>query len=1305
MHITSRCGKLLGAVLFLWIVYSPLHSAYSASPASDSAALVPDQAMEEKILQHIQYGTPIQAEDAEKSAVAEKASDNSSAKADVSDYPPEYGTGEIHIKLRPGWKLDRADHVTRITKEGQIQYPEELLYLDYEFPDSSIEPLWGPAEPLLELKTRGEKLSGQSLPDLSLWYSIKPDPTLPPVKMIGKEEVDSFRLPRFMEEATRRTVDILRTMPGVESVRVAAPMVRSNWPSMFASANPDWTPFQLHTAPDVYYLDGDVDYGTHALAVSDLVGGNYDLGFPYPYQGLACSQSECSVGGLNVWPAWDAPSPFKGEGVAIGYIEEDWCLSPLNDGDFDNDYEVKCPTHPDLQAFHDSTHIKYLTSERTPHLFSYWHGTSVLGIMAADHNSTGSMGIAPNADYYIGYAWNTQEWIAIAQRIIGNGQGNGALFTEPPFVCFNSDAYRLAACPVEVHPEYFQFVRTLTANNFVVVTVPGNGYWDLGIGVGAGVNLDKPIDIDGDFEGNQFDYDNDNVIDGINEIDNYEGFDYPDGFLDYEANGTGSNGYQSLDRASPAYIDSGSILVAAGTAQDWANPHFSVDTLYFPRRSRETWSSYGSRVDVQARGSADVSPISAVIPDGDPDPDERDEPITPPTHMYNYFSGTSACLPQITSLAALAQQMYKTLPLKTGGQTGDFLTSIRMRNALVENGNPQAPLDVDPNWVHFPNELNGPLYNHNLSSNSFFKSGLVPSYLESPAEPFARIGPRPDLGRIMYAFGLADENGSPISVSNRIPRYKLAFENHQYTTAPRLFCVHTSVLFPDRCTYIVNYVPVFIPNEPFANNYVWPITFNTAGWAANLVRSPRIAGGFALNLGGTPSTDRSLGRYLQVQDSQGFDSSYFHPTGSNGVNFTVSSWAKVAQTTGAAQYIFYKQSPSGTTPNIVEYGMYIDSGMHFCFAITLANATTPSETCSSSTLALNQVYHLAAIVTQATSNQITVMPYIDGNKARLTARTFAGSALREVGAPPEIGLGFAGIIDEIVYERTALPVEYLYGYLEKCPTLQERVRKGANPPGLLASWQFDVKNAATIDDPVSDYDGTLTNPNGTFYQKWGAGVPIGDFSSVNNTTSQITVANPKNSSLPPGALANLGSQFSIEAFFKVPSSQTSNIYRLLARKLNDTNLSYELYLSEARQGANHAYTFTFSAVNSSGSIIQANSRFIFNTEIPFPVFNSSWAHLILVYDGVSRQISMYLNSKPLSVTISQNPATWGTPIDTVLAPLTISGSSSASDLKWPSEMAFVRFYSSVLNQDNVKFLYSNRSSLWQNSYYRTVVTP
>lgn len=1292
MQSIFRCDNALGLVLFFWLVCSPFQSAYPASPTSESAAMAPDQAMEKKILQHIQYGTPIVTEDTATAVVAEKASDKSPAKADVSDYPPEYGTGEIHVKLRAGWKLDRSDHVTRITKEGQLQYPEELLYLDYEFPESSIEPLWGPAEPLLELKARGERLSGQSLPDLSLWYSIKPDPTLPPVKMIGTEEIDSYRLPRFMEEATRRTIDILRTMPGVESVRVAAPMVRSSWPSMYANVNPDWTPFQLQTAPDVYYLDGDVDYGNHTLAVTDLMGGDYDLGV-YPYQGLLCPQgsNQCSVGGLNVWPAWDAPSPFKGEGVAIGYIEEDWCLSPLNDGDFDNDYEVKCPTHPDLQAFHDSNHIKYLTSERTMHLFGYGHGTSVLGIMAADHNNAGSMGIAPNADYYIGYAWYTPEWIAIAQRIIGDGQSDGALFTEPPFGCFNGDSDRLAACPVEVHPEYLQFIRILTANNFVVVTIPGNGYGGLGLGNAAGVNLDKPVDIDGDVDGNDFDYDDDNYIDGVDGIDNYESFDYPDGFLDNEAYETGNNGYQSLDRAAATYIDSGSILVAAGTAQDWKN-QFYPDTLNFSRRSRDTWSSYGSRVDVQARGSADISPIAVVIPDGDPDPDEEDEPITPPTNMYNYFSGTSACLPQITSLSALAQQMYKTLPLKTGGQAGDFLTSIRMRNVLVENGNPQAPLDVDPNWVHFPNELNGPFYNHSLSSDSFFKSGRVPLFLESPAEPFARIGPRPDLGKVMYAFGLADEAGN--STSYPIPRYKLSFENHQYAITQGQFYF----FFPYSHMESRD-LPVFIPNEPFSKNYIIPKIYNTTGtggWKISLSRSPRVAGGFALKFDGTPSTNRAMGRYLQVQDTTGIDSSYFHANGSGTYDqaaFTLSAWINIAQQLSNNQYIFYKQTLISASPQIVEYGMYIDANMHLCFDHTMDGTTTKLTTCTTSTLTTNRVYHVAIVVSQS-SGQTTVMPYINGAKARTSPALFAGTKLRYVDPLPETGLGFSGSIDEILFEKETFPTicgPYYYCY--RNPTLEKRFSEGANPSGLLASWQFDVKNSTTISEPVSGYNGTLTD-NGNFYSKWGAGMPIGNFYPINGITSSISVSEPTNSSLPG---ASTEQTFSIEAFFKAPDSITST-ERVLVSRSSSSALSWKVSWKNDQ--------IQLVVQNSNGMSITALSQNLTDSSWggTIPAMTRSWIHLVITYDGVNSLASIYANGKNVSgSTTGQAP--WGRPI-TLGSPVKIgSANGRNNEYDWNTSISFVRVYNTVLSSDNIRFLYDNRSSLWKNSYFKAVYTP
>ena len=1323
MQSIFRSGKALGLVLFFWLVCSPFQPAYPASPTSESAAMAPDQAMEEKILQHIQYGTPIVTEDAATAAVAEKAADNSAAKADVSDYPPEYGTGEIHIKLRQGWKLDRADHVTRITKEGQIQYPEELLYLDYEFPESSIEPLWGPAEPLLELKARGERLSGQSLPDLSLWYSIKPDPTLSSVKMIGTEEVADYRLPSFIAEATRRAVEILRTMPGIESVRVAAPMVRSSWPSFSAgdSPKPNWVPFELQAAPDIYNTDG--DYGEYNLAIDDLTsgfrkqadpsGGDYDY---YYYPPLPCPAGQCQTGGLNIWPAWQAQ--FKGENVAIGYVEEDWCLDNVADGDIE---ETACSTHEDLQSFY-SNHLRYLTSSRVPNGgFGYWHGTAVLGIMAADHNGSGTSGIAPNADYYIGQARNTSEWITLVQRIIEDNKAEGAMFMVIPLGCFNSGG--MAACPAEVHPEIMQFVRTLTANNFVVVTIPGNGYTLPNMKNHlVGVNLDDPVFVlDGDLEIGEYDYDEDNA---------FTDFEYPDGDIDWSAYETTNNTYQTLNRAASSYVDSGSILVSAGTSQDWTNPQYYVgdgdygDGLFFSRRSRETFASYGSRVDVQARGSADATTAT-------PFPQQ-------PVHLYGFFSATSACWPQVTASAALVQQMYKTLPLKANGQTGDFLTSIRMRNVLVENGNPQIPMDTDPNWVRFPQELDNRYYNHSFRTNSYLGSGLVPSFLETPAEPFARIGPRPDLGRVMYAFGLADESGN--ATSSRIPRYRLPFENHQYTTGLGLFYICTPRLFGGTtCSYQSRSLPLFIPNEPFAKNYLMPKMFNTSSWNASLVRSPRIAGGFALKLEGASQTtnDHADGKYLQVKEVTGLDSSYFHPSGSGSsdrTNFTLSAWISMASTTGSSQYIFYKHA--GTDPDVVEYGILIDSTGHLCADITVEGATSLSRTCSTSVLQTKRVYQVVAAVTPFGSSSTAVHLFIDGAKALTFAAIYTGIRLQQVSALPEIGLGFRGIIDEILYEKSTPVIAYSMwngnAIYTLPPIFNSRYASGANPSGLIASWGFDKKDAMIIDDPVSGYRGSLYAPDGDLdvdpieadmpiYNHWGANVPIADFAASSNG---LTVADPDNSNYPPGSLASLGSQFSVEAFFKVPDEASTvdgdadsdsdtnfaNEYRLLARKTAGGEVSYEIVCKEQKANLSHKYTFTVSVFNQNGQQISATSNEIEvnptgDVGVDFPVLDKSWAHLLITYDGsATKQIKMYLNSKPLNAPMNQNPSVWGAP-KSVASPLIIGKSLFSSDLKWPSEMAFVRFYSSVLNLDNAKFLYSNRSSLWQNSYYRTVVTP
>lgn len=123
------------------------------------------------------------------------------------------------------------------------------------------------------------------------------------------------------------------------------------------------------------------------------------------------------------------------------------------------------------------------------------------------------------------------------------------------------------------------------------------------------------------------------------------------------------NGNQNLD--DPIYADyllrghSGAIIVGAGSSNTSHN--------------RLSFSSYGSRVDVQGWGQNVFSPGygDAFTIGGDFD------------QQYTYFSGTSSATPIVTACAVNLQSHYHTL-------TGGYLHGNQIRDILFNTGIPQG---------------------------------------------------------------------------------------------------------------------------------------------------------------------------------------------------------------------------------------------------------------------------------------------------------------------------------------------------------------------------------------------------------------------------------------------------------------------------------------------------------------------------------------------------------------------------------------------------------------------------------------
>lgn len=152
------------------------------------------------------------------------------------------------------------------------------------------------------------------------------------------------------------------------------------------------------------------------------------------------------------------------------------------------------------------------------------------------------------------------------------------------------------------------------------------------------------------------------------------------------------NGNQNLDdpfyAAYNARGNSGAIIVGAG----------SPNTTH----SKLSFSTYGSRVDVQGWGSSVLAAGYGSYAQYDGDTNRT----------YNYFSGTSSATPVVASAATLIQSYYYQT-------TGQYLTPTAMKNLLISTGIPQGGTVVNQKIGPLPNVKNAILQ---LESTLFLKT-------------------------------------------------------------------------------------------------------------------------------------------------------------------------------------------------------------------------------------------------------------------------------------------------------------------------------------------------------------------------------------------------------------------------------------------------------------------------------------------------------------------------------------------------------------------------------------------------------
>jgi len=228
------------------------------------------------------------------------------------------------------------------------------------------------------------------------------------------------------------------------------------------------------------------------------------------------------------------------------------------------------------------------------------HGASVLGEVAGVDNTKGIIGIAPNVASVRTVSWwkaSDPSTLHVADALLAAVAANPR-----PHVVLIEVQIGALLLPVETDPANFDAIRVAVGSGIVVVQAGGNG----------SNNLDAWTD---------------------------------------------GAGKQILNRNSADFMDSGAILVGAGTA---ASPH-----------NRESFSNFGSRVDCYGWGDSIVSSgYGDLAGSGN-------------TSYTSTFGGTSGASPIITGAALLLQSLYSA-------SAGTELSPQQVR-ALLSNPNTGTP--------------------------------------------------------------------------------------------------------------------------------------------------------------------------------------------------------------------------------------------------------------------------------------------------------------------------------------------------------------------------------------------------------------------------------------------------------------------------------------------------------------------------------------------------------------------------------------------------------------------------------------
>lgn len=215
--------------------------------------------------------------------------------------------------------------------------------------------------------------------------------------------------------------------------------------------------------------------------------------------------------------------------------------------------------------------------------FNFGHGTSVLGIIYAADNMLDGVGIVPNAQqcYFFPSTLNgytVNTPVVVVQALNDLQSGNVLLIEEQLFPSLG---------PVEMDPVWLAAIQLATAQGVIVIEPTGNG----------AVDLDLWVD---------------------------------------------QNGKNRLNRTSPDFVDSGAIMVGAGTA--------------FTPHQPESFTGLGTRIDCYAWGDS-IYTCGAYDPTTSPPQSCNPWDTKTPAFQITLFGGTSGASAIIAGAAIATQGM------------------------------------------------------------------------------------------------------------------------------------------------------------------------------------------------------------------------------------------------------------------------------------------------------------------------------------------------------------------------------------------------------------------------------------------------------------------------------------------------------------------------------------------------------------------------------------------------------------------------------------------------------------------------